>query len=179
MQAAGIITMLIALAGCATTPKSDAFSATAERRGMIVTLHFHQPPEFTLTLVGPDEGDVIQYIGTEAPDKVRDKPGVQVFKFVKTEKIDQEGNKTLLYKYRTVKEHSAADIFIWTGIEKVSAANLEHMKIDRAPFCIVQFVNEAGVFAVPLERNDSPVKEPVCSQTSPPKRARQGLRSRI
>lgn len=139
--------------------KPAGFMAESNIRGTAITLDFSKPPEFALTMKRlKDDGKEEQtVIATTAPEKL--KP--VLYKFVKSEIVDAGWDKCIRYCYskRDKEVYVGDDVSIWTDIKSVSPQNLEYMKIDRVPFCIVQFANAAGIFPVPLNRKGASPQE--------------------
>lgn len=80
------------------------------------------------------------------------------YKFVRKRELNEAGDRCTLYEFEQVGRPSY-DLYIWTNIKAVSESNLDHMYIDRVPYCIVQMINPAGIFPAPLNRVGAPAAE--------------------
>jgi len=154
LPAASVLLMLLFLSAAA----DEGFHATGGTPGPTPTvlLDFSDPPDFMLTLV-LDEGsrrtrEIL--FGT----KVFEGRKASLFRFVRKFDADENGIRCVCYTYRS-SDNPASEIHIMTEIQEVAQMNLEAMKIDRKPFCIVHVVNEAGSFPFPLNRKDAPQEE--------------------
>lgn len=128
------------------TPNSqEGFTAFFERDNIRISLEFTRPPDFLLNM-----DNNISNKGRARVYSTQDSAGKK-YKYVKRRNMSEDGNKCLLYEYVDVKKPSAK-LYIWTNIENVSADNLNFMKINSVPLCIVQIINEAGIFAYPLNK---------------------------
>jgi len=153
-------TLASLLPGCGSEEQANpaGFIAVAERHGVELRLEFESPPEFRFVMSIPDEsepgGIETQVHATRRAEGEK----VKLYEFNGTRELDEGGNRCVVYEYEAAGRPSY-DLIIWTRIESVSPGHLEHMRIDRAPFCIVQLVNPAGIFPVPLNREGAPPEE--------------------
>ena len=149
---------------CAAQERDEKPDAKTGARGFVAVfankrvdarLEMKAPPDFTLhiTYKLPD-GHESQTFSTVP---VKGKRAYRV-ELVRTRELDQGEIRAVAREYSTGGPNSWK-VIISTEIKSISRAYLDHMYIDRPPFCLVQIINPAGDFPLPLNRLGAPVSE--------------------
>lgn len=150
------IAVLVFAARPAAGQEEQGFVAVVERGPLSWRLDFTKPPDFVLVMKRPRKDQVEErtYSTTDVPAAKK----LRRYTFVKKKAMDEGGNKCVLYEYKSAR--GSERFYIWTKIDAVAQVDLDYMRIDRAPFCIVQRINEAGIiFPIPMNREDAPEAE--------------------
>lgn len=166
----------LTLIGLATAQQPEAAAGAAQDPAGDKVLAVHGrgrfPTSLELTSAGAmqfrlEVGEAVIRMSTgKEPAK-----GVSRVKLSVIDKVDEGGNVATIYKYGKKGRES---LWIWTDIESMSFDNLEHLKLQRPPYCVVQMINAAGIQAIPLDRAGAKPEDRM--PPAPPVRFRDGER---
>jgi hypothetical protein len=121
-----------------------------------VDLDFMEPPDFVFQFYDMKVG-MANYFTTR--DIKRDGL-VTEFEYIGRKELDEGGTVCRVYSYRTRGPGPESfQLEIWTDIQSISQEDIDSMKIDRKPFCIVIMLNQAGAFRIPLNDATAPSEE--------------------
>lgn len=88
-----------------------------------------------------------------------DRPaGFRLARLISRGPMNEGGNVATVSKFSL---GGNGEVWVWTDIESLSPSNLSHMKVQRTPYCVLQFANAAGIQAFPMDRIRSPHNERV------------------
>jgi len=151
-----VITLSLASAVCTpaqadnpTAAKAEPFVAVSGHGRPTTSLEFDPAGDFRLRMERRNR----VFVMTTQPRMPKEKQ----FAFVEKVTLDDDMNRATIYKFE--RKGNNEKIWIWCDIEKVAPDNLTEMRVTRAPFCIAQAINAAGIQAIPLERENAPESE--------------------